>query len=511
MKQTNRKKLRSALSLLCALTMGTSVGMFAACGGNENTGNGAKAIASYVSLDINPSIELTVDSENKVISVYGANEDGQVLLYEETGIVGADVEAAIEKITDLAVELGYLDAENKVVGVNVSSIGEEIQSDLQSKISTKITATAQELGLSVTTDVEGAYSLLRELEALKAEYPNNTAIQSVSVAKFKLAASAAQTGEVTLEAAVEMNTSELISFVSAAHTQAEAFATEAYNQAKRLANAAYEKALGMEKGKAYMEYAVSKNKTSALMYGAPYFMYQASACGFEAIADSLMYAEMIKNYELSETQVVAILQAFGLEDNAENRAKLQNSEGKITVKSVEAYADKTFKNTPAGQELENAKAALNQALTTAETTLQAEVKKVKEAYKPQIEAIITSAEAGINSLKLFQAMLPQDVQQAIADFEDVSGKVLTAIGEGTLTEETLRGYAKDMNAKAEAMLTKIKGELTEEELAEVDAEIAKIVADFEDEKAEMESKIAQAAEEAKAKLAELKAKRKTAE
>ena len=39
--------------------------------------------ATFVTLDINPSIELTVDANGIVVSVYGANEDGQILLYEE--------------------------------------------------------------------------------------------------------------------------------------------------------------------------------------------------------------------------------------------------------------------------------------------------------------------------------------------------------------------------------------------------------------------------------------------
>lgn len=137
MKQTNRKKLRSALSLLCALTMGTSVGMFAACGGNENTGNDAKAIASYVSLDINPSIELTVDSENKVLSVYGGNEDGQVLLYEETlrgyaKDMNAKAEAMLTKIKGELTEeeLAEVDAEIAKIVADF----EDEKAEMESKI-----------------------------------------------------------------------------------------------------------------------------------------------------------------------------------------------------------------------------------------------------------------------------------------------------------------------------------------------------------------------------------------
>ncbi len=135
---------------------------------------------SYVSIDINPSIELTVDAENKVVSVYAANEDANVLLYEETGIVGANIEGAIAKITELAIELGYIDETNKVVGTTISSENADWVATLQEKVNTKITATAKEAGLNITTDGEGAYSVLRQLETFKAKYPENEAIQNLS-------------------------------------------------------------------------------------------------------------------------------------------------------------------------------------------------------------------------------------------------------------------------------------------------------------------------------------------
>ena len=133
-----KKFLSSTLCILLALT---ALFVLASCGKNGSP--------SYVSIDINPSIELTVDEENKVVSVYAANEDANVLLYEETGIVGADVEDAVEKITQLALKLGYIDEENKVVGTTVSSENPEWAVALQEKVNTKITASAKELGFQL--------------------------------------------------------------------------------------------------------------------------------------------------------------------------------------------------------------------------------------------------------------------------------------------------------------------------------------------------------------------------
>lgn len=516
-----KKKIKSTLSLFCAAFLCTTtlsgcemLGLDLGNLGNNNsssseTGGGNSSApekgtdaASFVSLDINPSIELTVDSENKVVSVYGANEDGKVLLYEETGIVGEDVELAVEKIVELAVELGYLDENNKIVGTGVVSEDSDTESALTSKINAKVTATAQDLGLQVTTDGKGAYSLLRELDALKAAYPESQAIQNVSASKFKLAVSAAETGEVTLEAAVEMDVDELVELVANAHTQMEAFATEAYEAAKLEASMVFEKALGMAKAGVYLEY--STGKLQALPYGASYFMYEASASGFEACADGLACVERLRDYELSESQIEAVLSALALEDTSENRALLENSDGKITVKSVEAYADKLFKNTPVSAELEATKTALNEALTEAEALLEAEIAQAKETYGPQIEQIITTAEGGVTVLKPLQSLLPASLKQAVTDFESVAANVRTAIETNEFSEGTLRQLAKEMDEKAAVLLEEFKAKLTEEELAELETKLAEVDARYAAQKAEMESKIAQAEQTAKAKLEALK-------
>ena len=135
-----KNKMKTFMGLLCAVTMGASVVMMSGCldgsGNSSSSGNQEDSVqaTSYVSLDINPSIELTLDAENKVISVYGGNEDGQVLLYEETGIIGEDVQIAVDKIVDLAVELGYLDENNKVISTNVVSDTQATVTELLSKI-----------------------------------------------------------------------------------------------------------------------------------------------------------------------------------------------------------------------------------------------------------------------------------------------------------------------------------------------------------------------------------------
>ena len=73
---------------------------FAAClvEGSENY--------AYVTIDINPSVELIV-KDGKVVSINAGNEDASILLSGED-LVGLTVEEATGKIVKLAEELGYL-------------------------------------------------------------------------------------------------------------------------------------------------------------------------------------------------------------------------------------------------------------------------------------------------------------------------------------------------------------------------------------------------------------------
>ena len=509
-----KKTIKSVIGMLCAATLAFSAAACGNLGGGSSTGSsvggsstGSSSVsvsegtaASFVSLDINPTVELTVDGNNVVVSVYGGNEDGKVLLYDGEdlvdGIVGADVETAVEKITDLAVELGYLSEDNKVVNTSVS--GENAET-LQSKINTKITAVASELGLSVTTDMEGAFSLLRDFEQFKAAYPNNAAIQALTVEDFRLALSASETGEVTLEAAVEMDDSALVEMIANAHKQADIFATEAFKDAKNEADAAYEKAVGMAVAGVYITTYPSTTKPLLAPYAAAYFMYEASACGFELIAHSLDVLERVSNYEFNETQIAAVLSALGLENTPENVALIANEDGKVTVDSVEAYADVLFKNTAASEELETMKTELSAALASAESVLAQAIKDAKEVVLPEIEAIITVGESGASILKseLVQAVLPEIIKTAVDDFDGIAEDVRTELTTGELTAAELKEYAATLHEKAEAVAEALEEQLTEEDLAALEAAKQQAVDGCAQAKAEMDAAIATAEEQAR--------------
>lgn len=173
------------LAVLCLLGL-------CSCGGDKEEGQ------SYVSLDINPSIELMLSEDNKVLEVYAANDDAKVLLYGEESLTGMDIEEALEVITRLSMEYGYLTEDNKVIEYTVSTtLNTSGKENLEAVINAKVTDTASQNGLNVKLSAEGAFSLVRKLEKLKAENPDNALIQKLTASEYRLILSA-QSSDKTL-------------------------------------------------------------------------------------------------------------------------------------------------------------------------------------------------------------------------------------------------------------------------------------------------------------------------
>ncbi|MDO9628317.1 MAG: hypothetical protein Q7I99_00330 [Acholeplasmataceae bacterium] len=101
--------------------------------------NSVSANDTYVTLDINPSVELIVTPKERVVYANPLNADGEILL-AELDLVGMKLEVAIALIIETAVELGYIDleAEETIVSVTAISkdaaIGEKIRNQVKEHI-----------------------------------------------------------------------------------------------------------------------------------------------------------------------------------------------------------------------------------------------------------------------------------------------------------------------------------------------------------------------------------------
>ena len=70
----------------------------------------AKTPIAYVSMDINPSVELGVNAFDKVVSVEAYNEDGKKIL-EGTSLVNSHVKDAVSTVISNAISDGYIKAD----------------------------------------------------------------------------------------------------------------------------------------------------------------------------------------------------------------------------------------------------------------------------------------------------------------------------------------------------------------------------------------------------------------
>lgn len=119
------------------------ISLCAGCAAKESKDEGA---VSYVGIDVNPSVSLVLDKNNKVVSVIAENEDAQVLLYGEASLVGMSAEDAAKKIAELSVRLGYLGEDNH--GVNITVEGKANAEKLTDGIEAAFTASAEGLELN---------------------------------------------------------------------------------------------------------------------------------------------------------------------------------------------------------------------------------------------------------------------------------------------------------------------------------------------------------------------------
>ena len=476
------------------------------CGDNKDDKS------AYVSLDINPSVELVVDENGLVAGVRGVNEDGLVLLYNESGIKGETVDNAVKKIVDVSIEEGYLDEDNHVVNVTVSAKGnDKYLKKLTDNVNASIKASADESGLSVKIDAEGTYSLRRKLDEFKKAHPDNKLVQSLSLAKFKLALSISETGEISLEHAVELEDDELIDLIKDYDSKIEQFATDAYTLAKKQALAAYDKAVTYKTYSAYSEFYL-KNYVAhydKAYLGAVYQTYASTALMMESVKNVAEYANRAADYPLTDKQAQAIADALGLE----NTDPLKNGKGEVTIRSVEAYADKLFKNSEINAELQKKMDELTTALDSVEKEVKDTVNALAIKYKDEIAYVAAVAESTFKTVETILTIVPEEYRQK---FTAVVNELQNNIAEIKAWAKEEKTYFSDLDtftarleSQRDKYLEEIKKDLSDEEWNAVQKGIEADIAKAEVSKKNYENALAKAEEEAKKYLESLKKERTT--
>lgn len=431
---------------------------------------------TFVGIDINPSVELTLDENGLVVSVYGSNEDGVILLYgEESNLIGKTYEVAAEHITNLAATLGYLEEGHKI-SATVTAEDAAAAKDILQKLEGKIDATADALGITVTVTSDLAYALLRDLEALKEKYPTNEAIQALTPAKYKLALSATEGGTLEITAAAEMSNEALIKEVNQAHATVEKYATNLYREAKARAEMTFELAMGVALDGVYNTVYLARLQSilahpeyrNTFYYGAVYQAYQTTARTYAALEEILKFGSEMTNYELDSATVDAIAEELGLDDTS----LLQNEDGKVTLESAIDFAERFLNQNTVSDEVAD---HVEELLRTAEDAA-AMVALSSDVYAADLSALKTQIEtivATVNStatpfLPLLGTDAKAEFETCLADLNESVSSIALMMEDG-LTAAELKELREEAESKAEQMLARIEADLTEAELAQVKA------------------------------------------
>lgn len=497
-----KKKLLRTIALVSALTL--SISLFATACSKDKEESKASAAVTHVAIDVNPSITITVDDENKVISVHASNEDAQIMLYGED-LTGLSLEVALEKIAQLSIEFGYLNEDNH--GVNFSVNGTIGDNEISAMLDAAFDKHAG--NLEVNLSAEGTFTDIRELEALKAKYEGNVKIQNLTIEDYKLIVDVQSIdGSISFEEAVNMKKQELMAIIAEGVVAIEPYATEAYNIAVGIAERAYNELKGQLLDAMWMvPYTtdLANILTGTQKYpvhnGALYNMYSASSRALGVAIDSIETAIKVANEMQVPTEVtdqIAIALNLNEEQKAEFIAEI-TVDGKITLVSLENYLNKWFKNMTE-EKREEVKATVNEIMAE----VQAFATQIDEAVAEEYKTAVVKLAKDLTSL------IPEEFKFVLGSYLTEFENLVTKIAQAVDSKEPLAAIksAKEVfDGETARLLSVMKAELTDEDLKGVEDAMALVNDTLSGyERAFAEAK-AQAEATAKAWLEEQRAKR----
>ncbi|MVX62212.1 hypothetical protein GKZ28_00670 [Clostridium chromiireducens] len=119
---------------------------------------------AYVSMDINPSVELGVNAFDEVVSAEAYNEDGEKVL-EGTNLVNTDVDTAVSTIVSNAVSDGYIKEDgSSAVEITTATDKDGVATKLDKTLKDAVNKTLEENDADATVETDNV-ALARRDEA----------------------------------------------------------------------------------------------------------------------------------------------------------------------------------------------------------------------------------------------------------------------------------------------------------------------------------------------------------
>lgn len=127
----------------------------------------AEQVATTISLDVNPSIEITANEADEVIEVTALNEDAETVI-GDMDLEDVNVNVAMNAIIGSMVQNGYIDETKNAVLVTVENEDADKQQELEALITTEITESLAEDDITPTVFTQEADSKGASSSSVKA-------------------------------------------------------------------------------------------------------------------------------------------------------------------------------------------------------------------------------------------------------------------------------------------------------------------------------------------------------
>jgi hypothetical protein len=138
--------IKKAIAAACmvVLLLGTCIGAYAFY----------QTPASYLSLDINPSVELGINNFGRIVSAMAYNKDGQTIL-EGQDVLGLKVRDAVHTLVKSASQNGFIaDDGSTVISVTSETDNDSIAEDLEEAAAEGADSAVQSEGAIATVTKE---------------------------------------------------------------------------------------------------------------------------------------------------------------------------------------------------------------------------------------------------------------------------------------------------------------------------------------------------------------------
>ena len=147
-----KKGLKFAISACCLIIVAVFAFVLL-----DKEGSVSSEESAVVQMNVNPSVSFVVSNDETIISVYGENDEGKMLIIDEE-FKGLKLDEAIEKILKLQVETGFLvkgkvDSDENKISFSVEANTLEIANNLEMSIKNKVEKVCEELNVQETIDL----------------------------------------------------------------------------------------------------------------------------------------------------------------------------------------------------------------------------------------------------------------------------------------------------------------------------------------------------------------------